>query len=175
MSHVRSSGSAIEVALGRALWAAGFRYRKQYQIFGRPDFVLVRDRVAIFCDSEFWHGHRWGSRRKAEHKTNQAYWFAKIERNRARDRTVNRELRRAGWVVVRFWEHEINHAVVECVGRVAAARAGTQELKPKAQRVQCSAIDGRSPPQRAEHPDYEPDLNFKKAKAESDAEQQTLI
>ncbi len=96
MSRVRSSGSAIEGALGRALWAAGFRYRKQYPVFGRPDFVLVKDRIAIFCDSEFWHGYRWGERRKAQHKTNQTYWFAKIERNRARDRSVNRRLRREG-------------------------------------------------------------------------------
>ncbi|MFN2477126.1 MAG: very short patch repair endonuclease [Chthoniobacterales bacterium] len=123
MSRVRSSRSAIEVALGRALWAAGFRYRKQYPIFGRPDFVLVSDRIAIFCDSEFWHGYRWGERRKAHHKTNQTYWFAKIERNRARDRAVNRRLRREGWTVIRFWEDEIKQAVELCVGRITAIRS----------------------------------------------------
>lgn len=123
MSHIRSSGSAIEVALGRALWAAGFRYRKQYTIFGRPDFVLVKDRIAIFCDSEFWHGHGWGARRKAEHKTNQTYWFAKIERNRARDRSVNRRLRREGWTVIRFWERDIKRALQDCVDVVRATRS----------------------------------------------------
>ena len=107
MSQVRSSGSAIERTLGRALWGLGFRYRKQYAIFGRPDFVLVKHRIAIFCDSEFWHGYRWGKRRKAEHKTNQDYWFPKIERNRARDRRVNTQLREEGWIVMRFWEREI--------------------------------------------------------------------
>lgn len=119
MSRVRSSGSAIEESLGKALWRAGFRYRKQYRIMGRPDFVLVNRRIAIFCDSNFWHGYRWGERRRAEHKTNTAYWFAKIDRNRTRDRVVNRGLRAAGWIVIRFWEHDILSDVEECVRRVA--------------------------------------------------------
>lgn len=126
MSRVRSSGSAIEIALGRALWRAGFRYRKQYPILGRPDFVLVNPRIAIFCDSEFWHGYRWGERRKAEHKTNQTYWFAKIERNRARDRAVNRQLAAEGWAVIRFWEREIKQDAQGCVDQVAARRPVTR-------------------------------------------------
>jgi DNA mismatch endonuclease (patch repair protein) len=129
MSRVRSSGSAIEVALGRALWAAGFRYRKQYRVFGRPDFVLVTDRIAIFCDSEFWHGYGWGKRRKAEHKSNQSYWFTKIERNRARDRAVNSRLRRDGWTVIRFWERDIRKAVESCVETVASCRRRRQPQK----------------------------------------------
>lgn len=122
MSRVRSSGSTLEKQLGTALWKAGLRYRKQYSIFGKPDFVLVSARIAIFCDSEFWHGYRWGARRKAEHKTNQSYWFAKIERNRARDRLVNRTLRAEGWKVLRFWERKILKDVESCVAEVAAAR-----------------------------------------------------
>src|ERR1700730_17997913 len=100
MSRVRSSGSQLESALGKALWRAGMRYRKQYPILGKPDFALVSPRIAIFCDSEFWHGYRWGRRRKSEHKSNRTYWFAKIERNRARDRRVNRRLRNNGWIVI---------------------------------------------------------------------------
>lgn len=122
MSRVRSSGSAMERRLGSALWAAGLRYRKQCRVFGRPDFALVTARIAIFCDSEFWHGYRWGERRRAEHKSNQAYWFAKIERNRKRDRLVNRTLRREGWTVIRFWEREIGRDVAGCVARVRSAR-----------------------------------------------------
>jgi DNA mismatch endonuclease Vsr len=118
MSRVRSSGSRIEKLLGSALWRAGLRYRKQYPIFGKPDFVLVRQRVAIFCDSEFWHGYRWGARRKAEHKTNQKYWFAKIERNRARDHSVNRILRAQGWKIFRFWESQIMQNADACVRAV---------------------------------------------------------
>lgn len=120
MSRVRSSGSAMERRLGSALWAAGLRYRKQYGVFGRPDFALVGKRAAIFCDSEFWHGYRWGERRKREHKSNQAYWFAKIERNRKRDRLVNETLKREGWLVIRFWEREIRSDVAGCVAQVKA-------------------------------------------------------
>lgn len=120
MSRVRSSGSQIEEILGTALWRAGIRYRRQYPILGKPDFVIVSRRIAIFCDSEFWHGYRWGIRRKSEHKTNQSYWFPKIERNRARDRLVNRQLRKSGWRVVRFWERDILRDPGRCVSKVFA-------------------------------------------------------
>lgn len=105
--------------LGKALWQAGIRYRKQYPIFGKPDFVIVRRRIAIFCDSEFWHGYRWGARRRAQHKSNQPYWFAKIERNRMRDRAVNRQLRETGWVVVRLWERDIIADPFACARHIA--------------------------------------------------------
>lgn len=120
MSRVRSSGSEIETILGKALWRAGVRYRRQYSVFGKPDFVIVSRRIAIFCDSEFWHGYRWGIRRRSEHKTNQPYWFSKIERNRARDRLVNRRLRSEGWIVIRFWEQEICSDPYDCAARVVA-------------------------------------------------------
>ncbi len=119
MTRVRSKGSQIENLLGKALWRAGIRYRKQYPIFGKPDFVIVKRRIAIFCDSEFWHGYRWGKRRRLEHKSNQSYWFPKIERNRARDRLVNRHLRKEGWTVVRFWERQIQLEADKCATAVA--------------------------------------------------------
>ena len=121
MSRVRSTGSSIEKRLGEALWQAGFRYRKHYKITGKPDFALVSARVAIFCDSEFWHGYRWGQRAKQAFKSNQTYWFSKIERNRARDRKVNRELKKVGWLVLRFWEHEITSNIEDCVAKVRDA------------------------------------------------------
>lgn len=120
MSRVRSTGSEIETILGKALWSAGVRYRRQYPVFGKPDFVIVSRRIAIFCDSEFWHGYRWGIRRRSEHKTNQSYWFPKIERNRARDRLVNRRLRKEGWIVSRFWEREIRRDPHNCAAKVLA-------------------------------------------------------
>ncbi|HAF02424.1 MAG TPA: very short patch repair endonuclease [Spartobacteria bacterium] len=120
MSRVRSTGSEIENRLGKALWRVGVRYRKQYPIFGKPDFVIVKRRIAIFCDSEFWHGYRWGVRRRLEHKSNQTYWFPKIERNRARDRLVNRRLKRDGWVVVRFWERQILRDAHGCAAKITA-------------------------------------------------------
>lgn len=120
MSRVRSSGSQIERILAKALSLAGIRYRKQYPVFGKPDFVIVKRRVAIFCDSEFWHGYRWGIRRRLEHKTNRSYWFAKIEGNRARDQKVNRHLKRDGWLVVRFWERQILRDASGCAAKITA-------------------------------------------------------
>lgn len=121
MSRVRSSGSTIEKQLGSALWKAGFRYRKQYPVFGKPDYALVKAKVAIFCDSEFWHGYRWGKRAREAFKSNQEYWHPKIERNRARDKRVRKELQRCGWTVLRFWEHEIVSNIDDCVDKVKEA------------------------------------------------------
>lgn len=128
MSRVRASGSKIECALGRALWKAGIRYRKQYRILGTPDFAIVSLRVAVFCDSNFWHGYRWGARFKTALKKNRTFWINKIEANRRRDRRINRQLRAAGWTVIRFWEHQIRDAEQECVRKVIwavnASRSG---------------------------------------------------
>lgn len=121
MSRVRSKGSKIEKRLGTALWKAGFRYRKHYKVIGKPDFALVANRVAIFCDSNFWHGYRWGKTAKKAFTKNQDYWFEKIERNRARDKKVKKELESSGWVVLRFWEHEIANDIEHCVARVERA------------------------------------------------------
>jgi DNA mismatch endonuclease (patch repair protein) len=121
MSRVRSTGSAIERRLGSALWRAGLRYRKHYNVFGKPDFALVSFKVAVFCDSEFWHGYRWGKRAKTAFKSNQSYWLAKIERNRKRDKKVKKQLEGEGWLVLRFWEHEILSNIEGCVSKVKAA------------------------------------------------------
>lgn len=122
MSRVRSSGSRIERVLGRALWARGLRYRKQYPIIGKPDFVLVSKKIAIFCDSNFWHGYRWGTKGRNMFRTNRNYWISKIERNRARDKKVTRTLRRESWTVFRFWEHEIISNPSACAEKVARCR-----------------------------------------------------
>lgn len=132
MSRIRASGSQIEQLLGRALWHAGLRYRKQYRVPGRPDFALVSPRIAIFCDSNFWHGYRWGARAKATFKRNRRFWILKIEANRRRDRSVNRKLRRRGWTVLRFWEHHILDSPQDCVSAVlqAVAKARRTPVSP---------------------------------------------
>ena len=98
-----------EILLRRALWAAGVRYRlHSTAVPGRPDLVIVRDRVAVFCDGDFWHGRDWARRKsKLAAGWNAAYWVPKIERNRERDRAVARTLKRLGWSVVRLWESEV--------------------------------------------------------------------
>lgn len=107
MQAVKSKNSQLEVSLGKALWAKGYRYRKNdKRIFGKPDFTFTKYRVAVFCDSEFWHGKDWEVR-KSDHKTNQDFWLPKIERNIERDKEVNAELTRIGWIVLRFWGKDI--------------------------------------------------------------------
>lgn len=121
MSRVRSTGSVIESRLGRAMWATGLRYRKQYvKMPGRPDFVIVRSKIAVFCDSSFWHGRNWPRAAQAI-KSNREFWIPKIERNIARDKAVNRALRELGWKVLRFWDDQIFGGAERCAQRVLDA------------------------------------------------------
>ena len=121
MSRVRSSGSMIEKELGKALWALGLRYRKQYsKVAGRPDFAIVFARISVFCDSTFWHGRDWPDSAAAI-KTNRDFWIPKIERTVARDKEVNRSLRQLGWLVLRFWDSQILKNPERCAKRVLSA------------------------------------------------------
>jgi DNA mismatch endonuclease (patch repair protein) len=93
------------------------RPTKQAQVFGKPDFAFVRKRVAVFCDSHFWHGYHWRSK-KLELKTNREFWLRKIQSNIKRDRKVDNALRQAGWTVIRFWEHEITASPQKCADKI---------------------------------------------------------
>lgn len=105
----RRQNTTPEILLRKALWAAGVRYRLHPPaLTGRPDLVIARHRVVVFCDGDFWHGRRWSERkRKLAEGWNAPYWVAKIERNRQRDRQVARVLRSLGWTVVRVWESDV--------------------------------------------------------------------
>ncbi|NNN06941.1 MAG: very short patch repair endonuclease [Elusimicrobia bacterium] len=122
MSRVKSRGTSLEREMARILRSARIKYRTQYPILGRPDFVLIPQKVAIFCDSEFWHGYGWGRKSKAAFKSRRDYWIAKIERNIWRDRLVNRTLRKEGWKVLRFWERAVLKSPAQCVDRIRKAR-----------------------------------------------------
>ena len=114
MQAVKNKGSEIETMLGKSLWAAGLRYRKNDKsVFGKPDFVFKKVKVAVFCDSEFWHGKNW-KKKKHEHKSNIDFWHKKISRNIQRDKEVNRQLRMDGWKVLRFWGKEIKENSLLC-------------------------------------------------------------
>lgn len=121
MQRIRSKGTRIEVLLGKALWAKGLRYRKNDRtVLGKPDFTFKRVKVAVFCDSEFWHGKNW-KKAKERIKGNQEYWLAKIERNIRRDREVNLKLRNEGWIVLRFWGKDLQKGIDFFVEKVAEA------------------------------------------------------
>ena len=102
MQQVKNKDSDIEIKLRKELWARGIHYRKNVsKIIGKPDIAFIGKKVAVFCDSEFWHGYNWGKKKK-DFKSNQEFWIPKIERNIQRDNEVTEVLISEGWTVVRF-------------------------------------------------------------------------
>lgn len=114
MSRVKNKDSAIELALRKELWSRGIRYRKNVSsVFGKPDIAFIGKKVAVFCDSEFWHGYDWNVK-KLEIKSHQDFWIPKIERTIQRDMEVNQYLQEQGWTVLRFWGKDIKRDPAAC-------------------------------------------------------------
>lgn len=110
----------MEVALAKALWARGYRYRKNVRsVFGCPDLTLKRYRLAIFVDGEFFHGKDW-ERSKLIIKSRRDFWWKKIEGNIERDIIVNSRLKETGWIVLRFWSNDVKQNLVECIQEIEA-------------------------------------------------------
>ncbi len=127
MRQVKNKDSEIELLLRKELWSRGLRYRKNVtSVLGKPDIAFMGKKVAVFCDSEFWHGYNW-EERKLDFKSHQDFWIPKIERNIARDQEVNEKLKEHGWVVLRFWGKEIKKDPSACADRVLEALGGTHE------------------------------------------------
>lgn len=121
MSRIKNKDTGIEVHLRKALWVRGLRYRKNTNyVFGKPDIVFISKKIAVFCDSEFWHGYDWENRRN-DFKKNQDFWIPKIERNIRRDCEVNEYLQAAGWLVLRFWGRDIRKNVSACADIIERA------------------------------------------------------
>ena len=117
MQHIKSSDTKIEILLRKALWGKGYRYRKNLKTLpGRPDIVLPKYKIAIFCDSEFFHGKDWETlQRRLEKSNNSEYWIRKIARNREHDDEINKELLFLGWTVIRFWGNDIKQNTEGCL------------------------------------------------------------
>lgn len=117
MSNIKSKNTSIELCLRKALWKKGYHYRKNYKdLPGKPDIVLTKYKIAIFCDSEFFHGKDWEVLKpRLETGNNSDYWVNKISRNLKRDDEVNKKLLFMGWTVVRFWGKDILENPEECV------------------------------------------------------------
>lgn len=121
MQAVKNKDSKIELLLRRELWTRGIRYRKNTsKVFGHPDIAFIGKRIAVFCDSEFWHGFDWENK-KNEIKSRRDFWIPKIERNMQRDIEVNNKLRSEGWLVLRFWGNEIKKNVIACADEIEKA------------------------------------------------------
>ncbi len=124
MKQVKNKDSKIEIALRKELWSRGLRYQKNVtSIFGKPDLVFKGKKVAVFCDSEFWHGYNWEERKK-DFKSHQEFWIPKIERNMERDKEVTEELQKQGWTVLRFWGKEIKKNAGGCADIIEKAVRG---------------------------------------------------
>lgn len=117
MQSIRSKDTKIELILRKALWSRGIRYRKNYsKIPGKPDIAITKYKIAIFCDSEFFHGKDWEILKpRLEKSNNSEFWISKIYRNRERDDEINKKLLFMGWTVIRFWGDEIKKCTDECV------------------------------------------------------------
>jgi DNA mismatch endonuclease (patch repair protein) len=103
MARVRSKHTKFERAVADGLKKFGKSFTQHADVFGKPDIVSRKKKVAIFLDSCFWHGCRWHCRTP---KSKRSYWLSKIERNKTRAKIVNKKLRKDGWYVARFWEHQ---------------------------------------------------------------------
>jgi len=123
MKNIRAKDTKIEIILRKALWGKGYHYRKNYKkIPGCPDIALTQYKIAIFCDSEFFHGKDWKVLKpRLEKGDNSEYWVSKISRNRERDDEINKKLLFMGWTVIRFWGNDIKKNVDECVKVVEEA------------------------------------------------------
>ena len=107
MQAIKGKDTKIEVMLRQKLWEKGYRYRKNYKnLPGKPDIVFLKLKIAIFCDSEFWHGYNWEDKKKRL-GTNREFWIKKIETNMERDKRVNEKLI--------FWETEIKKNLDNCI------------------------------------------------------------
>ena len=114
MSRIRGKGTAIDLKMEKLLAETGTKFEMYPKMTGNPDFASRRRRIAVFCDGDFWHGYRYAEKKKPASK----YWRDKIERNMARDRYVTKRLRREGWSVLRFWEHDIHKDPGKCARRI---------------------------------------------------------
>lgn len=116
MKSIKGSDTGIEVRLRKALWHKGIRYRKNFKVFDcHPDIVITKYKIAVFCDGNFWHGKEL-QKRPIKHKS--SYWNEKIRRNVERDLENTIELRDNGWIVLRFWEDDIQNNLPNCVDDV---------------------------------------------------------
>lgn len=113
MRAVKAKDTKPEIALRKALFARGFRYRVNVKALpGKPDIVFSKYRAVIFVHGCFWHGHDC-ARGKRRPKTNAKYWRQKIARNKKRDREAIAALRRHGWSVKVSWECDLKYAAEE--------------------------------------------------------------
>lgn len=115
LSHKKSK---VESLIAKALWHKGYRYRLNYKkLPGTPDIVLIKYRIAIFIDGEFWHGKDF-VQNKDKLKNNKIYWIEKIEENIQRDIKNDRLLRQMDWIPLHFWSNDVKKYLDYCINEI---------------------------------------------------------
>jgi len=114
MSRIRGSNTKIDLKMKRLLSENRYKFEMYPKMYGNPDFILKRKKIAIFCDGDFWHGYRYHEKKKPAKK----YWKEKIEGNMRRDQRYSRKLRRECWSVLRLWEHDIEKNPEKCMRKI---------------------------------------------------------
>lgn len=114
MRRVKNKDTNIELLLRKALFKNGLRFRVRNKLFGKPDIVFPKQKIAIFCDGDFWHGRNF----KNEEQKYKKFWKEKIKNNMERDKLVNKTLKKSGWKMLRFWKTEILKDPNKCVEKV---------------------------------------------------------
>lgn len=113
MSRIRGKNTKIEYKMKKILSENKIKFEQHPKMFGNPDF-LVEKKMVIFCDGDFWHGYNYRKKKKSPKK----FWRDKIENNMKRDMKITRRLRRNGYSVLRFWEHDIEKRTEVCKNRI---------------------------------------------------------
>lgn len=113
MSRIRGKNTKIEIKMKKILAENKLKSEQHPALYGNPDF-LVGNRTVIFCDGDFWHGYNYDKKKKPRKKL----WREKIEGNIKRDKRISRKLRRDGYSVLRFWEHDIEKKPEVCINKI---------------------------------------------------------
>ena len=125
MQNIRSTNTIPEKKLAYALRKQGLYFARNVSVLtGKPDIIFRRKKVAVFVDSDFWHGN---PKKLIQPQTNYSYWLQKIERNKQRDKEVNKLLKLQGWKVLRFWEHQIKNNQQKVVNKIQKSLAFSDE------------------------------------------------
>ncbi len=114
MSRIRGTNTKIDLKMKKILLEMNCAYTMYPKMYGNPDFIVTSKNIAIFCDGDFWHGYKYEEKKKLPKK----FWREKIEGNMIRDKKISRRLRRDGWSVLRFWEHDIEKKPKKCKRRI---------------------------------------------------------
>lgn len=114
MRKVRNRNTNIELLMRKRLFKEGYRFRLKNSLFGKPDIIFPKQKVAIFCDGDFWHGKNYNK----DKKNYTLFWIEKIQINKQRDAKVNKKLKKEGWQVIRFWKSQILKNPDDCIKKI---------------------------------------------------------